>query len=298
MTQTLDLSAPRRGAGTAFAALVAGALAMGLSPIFVRWADVGPFTSAFWRVLLALPMLYAWMRLSEHGTEAGRTPGLRFSRPTLLAGLAFTGDLLFWHLSIWTTSIANATFFATTAPIWVVAFGWLIFGERARPAMLAGLALCLAGGAALLSQSLRLQAGHALGDLFGLATGVFFGLYFLAVQAARKEQSAARVTFEATVLTAVLLLFVAAIVEHRMLPGGLAGWLALFAMAWISHAGGQGLLAVALGRLPAAFSSLVIFLEAIAAAGFAYLLLGEPVSLVQALGGLLILAGIFVARPR
>ena len=68
-------------------------------------------------------------------------------------------------------------------------------------------------------------------------------------------------------------------------------------MAWISHAGGQGLLAVALGRLPAAFSSLVIFLEAIAAAGFAYALLGEPVSLVQALGGLLILAGIYVARP-
>ena len=58
-------------------------------------------------------------------------------------------------------------------------------------------------------------------------------------------------------------------------------------MAWISHAGGQGLLSVALGRLPAAFSSLVIFLEAIAAAGFAFLLLGEPVSLVQGLGGLL-----------
>ena len=69
-------------------------------------------------------------------------------------------------------------------------------------------------------------------------------------------------------------------------------------MAWISHAGGQGLLSVALGRLPAAFSSLVIFLEAIAAAGFAWAILGEAVSAVQALGGLAILIGIFVARPR
>ena len=69
-------------------------------------------------------------------------------------------------------------------------------------------------------------------------------------------------------------------------------------MAWISHCGGQGLLSVALGRLPAAFSSLVIFLEAIAAAGFAYLILGEPVTAVQALGGLAIIIGIFVARPR
>ena len=147
--------------------------------------------------------------------EAGRTPGLRFSRPTLLAGLAFTGDLLFWHLSIVTTSVANATFFATTAPVWVVAFGWLIFGERARVSTLAGLALCLAGGVALLAHSLQFDASRALGDLFGLVTGVFFGLYFLAVQAARKERSAARVTFEATILTAALLFVVALGVERR-----------------------------------------------------------------------------------
>jgi drug/metabolite transporter (DMT)-like permease len=69
-------------------------------------------------------------------------------------------------------------------------------------------------------------------------------------------------------------------------------------MAWISHAGGQGRLSLALGRLPAAFSSLVIFLEAIAAAGFAYLLLGEPLTWAQAAGGLSIMAGIFIARPK
>jgi drug/metabolite transporter (DMT)-like permease len=50
--------------------------------------------------------------------------------------------------------------------------------------------------------------------------------------------------------------------------------------------------------LPAAFSSLVIFLEAIAAALFAWVLIGEPVSPPQMIGGALILAGIFVARPR
>jgi drug/metabolite transporter (DMT)-like permease len=69
-------------------------------------------------------------------------------------------------------------------------------------------------------------------------------------------------------------------------------------MALISHAGGQGLLAVALGRLPAIFSSLVIFLEAVAAAVFGWVILGETLTLVQALGGTLILVGIWVARPR
>ncbi len=306
MTQTLPAASPRGGFAAPFAALVVGALAMGVSPIFVRLADVGPFASAFWRVALALPALYAWTRFSESGHRAfGRTPVLRtgyapagrFGVATILAGLAFTADLFFWHLSIVTTSVANATFFATTAPIWVVAFGWLILGQRAERKMLAGLALCILGGAALLAQSLHIRPAGALGDLFGLATGVFFGLYFLAVKAARGKSSAARVTFEATLITAALLFLVALRLEPTILPHSVRGVAALLAMAWISHAGGQGLLAVALGRLPAAFSSLVIFLEAIAAASGAWALLGEPVSLVQALGGLAILAGIYVARP-
>jgi drug/metabolite transporter (DMT)-like permease len=278
-----------------FAALVVGATAMGISPVFVRIADVGPFTSAFWRVALALPVLYVWMRLSERG-DAGRK--VSYSRATIYAGIAFAGDLFFWHLAIFKTNIANATFFGTTAPIWVVVFGWLIFRHRASKAILAGLGLCTLGGAALLAQSFQLQAGHALGDFFGLITGMFFGLYFLAVQAARNQSSAARVTFETTTITALLLLAAALILEHQLLPHSLRGLVALFALAWISHSGGQGLLTVALGRLPAAFSSLVIFLEAIAAACFAWMFLGEPVTPVQAAGGLAILAGVYVARPR
>jgi len=277
-----------------FVALVVGAVAMGVSPIFVRLAEVGPFTSAFWRVTLALPVLYVWMRFSERGTTGQRT----MSRATIYAGMAFSADLFFWHLSIVSTSVANATFFATTAPIWVVLFGWLLFRKRAPAAVLVGLGLCILGGTALVVQSLQVKTSGALGDLYGLITGVFFGLYFLAVQAAREGTSAARVTFEATLITAALLLLAALGLEHQLLPRTLHGVAALVALAWISHAGGQGLLSVALGRLPATFSSLVIFLEAIAAACFAWAILGEPVSLIQAIGGVAILSGIYVARPR
>ncbi len=155
----------RRENALAFAALLLGALAMGISPIFVRLADVGPFTRAFWRVTLALPALYAWMRIAERGDS--RAVGA-FHAASLLAGLAFTGDLLFWHLSILTTSIANATFFATTAPVWVIVFGWLLFRERVTAWVLAGLALCLLGGCALLAESLHVRQSGALGDLEGL----------------------------------------------------------------------------------------------------------------------------------
>src|SRR5687768_11260549 len=156
------------GFAPAFAALCAGAVAMGISPIFVRFAaaDVGPFASAFWRVALALPVLYAWVRF-ENGTTPRAVP--RFARATVLAGLAFAGDLFFWHLSILNTTVANATFFATTAPIFFVLVTWLVLRRRVSGGTDAGLILCLAGGASLIGQSLDVHPARILGDVYGIA---------------------------------------------------------------------------------------------------------------------------------
>jgi drug/metabolite transporter (DMT)-like permease len=95
-----------------------------------------------------------------------------------------------------------------------------------------------------------------------------------------------------------VLLIEAAMIEALAWPATLGGMAALFALALVSHAGGQGLLAYALGHLPAAFSALVIFLEAIAAACFGWLILSEPLGVMQALGAAVIFAGIAIARPR
>ncbi|ACL60792.1 DMT family transporter [Methylobacterium nodulans] len=287
------------GAGFALAALFLGAVAMGVSPVLVRLVspEVGPFASAFWRVALALPALYGWMRVEE-----AHRPHLRrqaFDPAALVAGLAFAGDLVFWHRAILGTTVANATFFATTAPVFVMLFAWI--GLRRRPALatLAGLALCLAGGAALIGQSVQVDPARLAGDRDGVVTAVFFALYFLAVERARaRGLGAARVTFVASCVTALVLLGVVLVAETRpVLPHSAGAIAGLVALALLSHAGGQGLLSVALGRLPAGFSSLVIFLEAVAAAALGWLVLGEALSGPQALGGALILIGIAVARP-
>ena len=282
------------------ATMVVAALAMSVSPSLVRLADVGPFASAFWRVFLALPVLWLWMRRDEASVSggAGSPSRRRFTVSTVLAGLCFAGDLFFWHLSVMHTTVANATFFATTAPIWVVLFGWLFLRQAVGRSVLVGLGLCVLGGTALVAQSFAFDPGHVLGDGLGLVTGLFFGLYFLAVGAARGRSGAARVTFELSLITAGVLLCVALAFEPRLIPKAASGWGVLLTLALVSHAGGQGLLSVALGRLPAAFSSLVIFLEAIAAAAFAWLLLGEAVTAVQVLGGVVIILGIWIARPR
>ena len=145
---------------------------------------------------------------------------------------------------------------------------------------------------------LVVQAGQLDGDLYGVATSFFFGAYFLAVRRARRVYGAGRTLFLSSIVTALVLLVEAVVIEDMMWPLALSGVAALFALALVSHAGGQGLLAFALGHLPAAFSSLVIFLEAVAAACFGWVILGEAIGPIQALGAVAIFAGIGVARPR
>jgi drug/metabolite transporter (DMT)-like permease len=280
----------------AFLALVGGAMAMGISPVFVRFAEVGPFTSAFWRVALALPALWLWSYL-EGRAEPERAKGSD-RLAVLLAGLFFAGDLSFWHLAIVNTSIANATFLATLAPVWVVLGSGLFLGESVEAKVFFGLALCLVGAAALIGDTWSINPGQLDGDIYGVATSLFFGLYFLAMRRARRTYGAGRILFLSTVITAIVMLVEAVLIENMIWPPTLFGVAALLAMALVSHSGGQGLLAFALGHLPAAFSSLVIFLEAVFAAFFAWLILSEPVGLIQFIGAVAIFAGISVARPR
>src|SRR3954467_2250784 len=158
------------GAASALIALVAGAVALGFSAIFVRLAaaeGIGPFASAFWRVALSLSVLYGWMRLEE---ARDSPPRKVLGRASLLAGLAFAGDLFFWHLAILDTTVANATFFATTAPVFVILIVWLVLRQHVAGATFVGLLLCLCGGAALIGQSLQVDPGRVRGDLYGVAT--------------------------------------------------------------------------------------------------------------------------------
>lgn len=280
----------------AFLALVAGAMAMGISPIFVRFAEVGPFTSAFWRVALALPALWLWSQIERPAERASPDASARIS--IVLAGLLFAGDLTFWHLAIMNTSVANATFLATLAPVWVVLGSGLFLGEVVERKVFLGLGLCLIGAAALIGSTWSIEPEQLDGDLYGVATSFFFGGYFLAVRRARRVYGAGRTLFLSSLVTAIVLLIEAVMIEDMMWPLTLLGIAALLAMALVSHAGGQGLLAFALGHLPAAFSALVIFLEAVAAACFGWLILGEAIGPIQVLGAVAIFAGISVARPR
>lgn len=287
--------------------LIAGAFAMGASPLFVRYAadEVNSYASAFWRVALALPFLWLWATIEKRSLTDTDAPPAKKEFPVypVLAGLAFAGDLIFWHLAILNTSVANATFFATTTPIFVIAFSYFVLRQSIGPGPLIGILICLCGGAALLGNTLSVQSDHLSGDLYGLVTALFFSLYILAIGKARKQSRFSASIILVQTLTTMIAFLAAAVVYSAMtgtgfFPNSLRGILALTGLAIISQVLGQGLLTVSMGRINPVFSSFVIFMEAIFAAFLAWVFLDERLTALQCTGGFFVLLGLWVARPR
>ena len=275
-------------------ALLAGAACIALSPIFVRLSEAGPTATAFWRVALAVPALWLLIlfRKGAGGGDLSGKKGLLFA-----AGLAFAGDLAFWHSSIQLTSVANSTLLANLASIFVTLAAWVFLRQRPTALFLAGLAAALAGVVMLVKTSLAFSATALAGDALGVVTAMFYAGYILAVKGLRdRGETTLRLMAVTSTLTALILLPIAHASGEQMLPHTPYGWIVLVGLALISHAAGQGLIAYALAHLPATFSSVGLLLQPVIAAFFAWVLLGEPLVTLQILGGAVVLAGIYLAR--
>src|SRR5205814_7749862 len=130
-------------------------------PIFVRLSDVGPTASAFWRLALALPILWAWVLAKERVRFAVSRP---FIGVALLAGVFFAADLGVWHWSIVYTTVANSTLLANFAPIFVTLGAWLLFGQRAAGVFVAGMIIAQLGTILLVAPSFAFGGNHVAGD--------------------------------------------------------------------------------------------------------------------------------------
>lgn len=285
----------------AIAALVAGSLGIGFSPIFVRLSELPPVATAFWRVAIAVPVLWAWMAAEARGkATAGVVPASPMSWEDrgvlILAGLFFAGDLATWHWSLHHTSVANATLFANIAPLFVTLFAWLLFRERFRPLFLAGLAVAMVGVLTLMGKSFSLGGDHLVGDGVGLITAMFYAGYFVTVGRLRRRFPTSVIMTWSGVVTALVLSVMTLASGEPIWATTLHGWLVLAGLALISHAGGQSLIAHALAHLPVAFSSITVLLQPVLAAILAWALLAEPLGAVDIMGMAIVLVGIALAR--
>jgi drug/metabolite transporter (DMT)-like permease len=277
--------------------LLLGAVLISFAPIWVRLSDVGPIATAFYRLLLSLPVLWVWMIYDKKNNKVHRQPSsLKDYASLIMAGFFFTGDISLWHWSITMTSIAKSTLLVNIAPVFVTIAAYLIFGERFSRKFLIGMACALFGIFVLLGESFTISRPQLFGDLLGIIAAIFYGGYILIVGRLRSVFSTITVMAWSGLVTTILLIPIILLSGESLVVLSINGWLILIGLALVSHVAGQGLIAYALAHLPSALGAVGLLLQPVLATSFAWVLFQESMGLVQIAGCLIVLNGIFLAK--
>lgn len=109
--------------------------------------------------------------------------GLRFDWFTLLSSFFYAGTLTCFVLANKNTTAANAIFLQYTAPVYILIFAPFILKEKFRASDLLTVVLCLIGMSLFFlepqNSANRLAENVFAGNIAGLISGIFLGLYFV-----------------------------------------------------------------------------------------------------------------------
>jgi len=286
------MSPNQAGRSKAYGALVAGILCIAWSAIFVRWTAIPGAASAFYRLLIpAIVLLPTWLL-------PGSRQKLSLRSYAIIAGgaLFFALDLAFYNTSILQTSAANSTLLGNNTPIFVGLLSWLLFKKRPAISFWAGLAMAVAGAAVIVNADLARHAKLGAGDVMALAASACFAVYLIATEQIRAHTNTLEFLRLAIGFSAIFMFLLAVMLRVPLGIPDKRSLLALLGLGFISQLGGYFALTYALGHLPATVTSVSLLSQGPLTAVLAALLLGEPLTRAQIIGGVLVLAGIALAN--
>lgn len=270
--------------------LATGILALSFSAMFVRWANApGPITGLY-RVFLASLLLTPFFIQDCRKDCKINKSNIIFP---ILGGLFTAGNLALWNTSVHYTTAANAALLGNTAPLWVALGAWLLFRERLSTRFWLGLGLALAGAALILGTDFLLRPRLGIGDLMAIGAGIFYAGYMLVTQRSRQYFNPLTHLWLMGVSASFGLLLINLALGNPIAGYSAQSWLVFFAAAILSQIVGYMSLTYALGHLPASIVSTTMVGQPIVTAILAIPLLGEILTGLQIVGGVIALAGIF-----
>lgn len=276
----------------AFAALLAGNIAIAFGPLLVRFADSGPIATGFWRLALATPFLFF----------VGYRFGFRFSalgKSTIwlatIAGLFFGVDIILWHIGIFQTKMANATLFANCASLILVVYG--IFVARKMPSKWESAAVLFAfvGAALLMGQSLDLSPLHFQGDILSLGAGLTYTVYLVLMMRVRQNTESWGALGMASAVAAVVLLAASLSAGEQVIP---TVWWPVVLLAFTSQFFGQGCLTYALPHFSPLVIGLALLFQPALSAAAGWLAFGETLTAMDFIGSALVMIALVLVRKQ
>ncbi len=275
-----------------YLALAVGVVSVSFSAIFIRLAESPALTIAANRMaaavlLLAGPTAFGAQRRLE-----------RLTRRDLLA-LVTSGLFLSVHFGLWTlslayTSVASSVVFVSIHPMFVALVEWIWWHQRLPTIAWTGIVLTVVGSGIIGASDLPVGGRALFGDLLAVGGAVAIVGYLLIGRRLRQRLDILSYSTPVyAVCWAGLAVWAAAASENVFaFPASDLVW--FFALALVPTIGGHTAMNWALAHVPASLVAVVLVGEPVGAAILAWLLLGEAVPLLTAIGGAVILIGIYL----
>ena len=212
-----------------------------------------------------------------------------------VAGIALGAHFGTWIASLDYTSVAASVVLVSTTPVFVAVAAYLLLGERTSVLSFAGIVLAIAGTAVIAGGGPGTGNAAFLGNVLALVGAVAMAVYVLIGRSLRTGGVGALSYSILGYSAAALALLPVALLSGAQLWGYSATtWFWLFVITLGPQLLGHTVLNWALEYVPASIVSGAILAEPVIAALLAWLILSEKPGLATLLGGLVVLAGLYL----
>lgn len=269
-----------------------GVLGVSFSSIFVKYTTAPAVVIAFYRMFFAAVLLLPAALKNCRGEL--RALDRRTVLMCCLSGVFLACHFSFYFQSIAYTSIASSTVLVDTEVFFVALVSVLILRERIPAVGIVSIALTFAGSV-VLAFSDRSAGGSAVrGDLLALCGAFFVALYTLIGRTERRKMSTTLYTSLVYGTSALALAVYCACARLPVIGYEPKNYALGLGLAVCCTLLGHSVFSWGLKYLPATFISTVKLGEPVFATVLSIFLFGQIPALQQVVGGVIILAGLYL----
>jgi len=273
--------------------LAIGVISVSFAAIFIRLAEAPPLVIAAYRLCLASLVIVpvAWAR---SGDELRR-----LSRQNVIMAV-LSGAFLALHFGLWIaslsyTSVATSVVLVTANPIFVAIASYFLFQEKLSKQTILGIVISLIGAVLIGYGNWRLGPSPLFGGILALLGALAVAGYLLIGR--RLRRSIGLLSYASLVYSsaAVFLVLSTLAFGYRLVGYSTTTYVMLVLLAVVPQLIGHSSLNWSLRFLPATLVTIAVLGEPVGATALAFLILNEVPTSGEIGGGILILAGIFIA---
>lgn len=270
-----------------------GLIAISFASIFIKLCDAPSLVIAAYRLTIASIFYIGFTRIRYgHILSVYSKSQLKI---VIVSGIFLTIHFATWITSLKFTSVASSVVLVQSAPIFVAVGSFIFLREKPTKLMLLGILIALFGSIIISTHDFSLDKNSLIGNLLAIGGAIGAAGYLLAGRKLRAEIDIFRYVTVVYSVAAILLMIIAFLSKASFVGYSSKTYLLFLAIALIPQVIGHTTVNWALKYFTATAVAVIILGEPIGASILALVILGETLSSVKILGGLIILTGVIIA---